>query len=55
MLLKKTAYDKLASKVNDIDTSKFLLKANYDTDKKESENKLPDTSVLVKKQIIMLK
>ena len=30
-LLKK--YDKLVGKVNNIDTSKFVLKAKYDTDK----------------------
>ena len=30
-LLKK--YDKLVGKVNNIDTSKFILKAKYDTDK----------------------
>ena len=27
----------------------FILKTNYDTDKKEFENKIPDTSGLVKK------
>ena len=33
MLLKKTAYDKLVAKVNSIDTSRFVLKTKYDTDK----------------------
>ena len=33
MLLKKTAYDKLVAKVNSIDTSRFVLKAKYITDK----------------------
>ena len=33
MLLKKTAYDKLVTKVNSIDTSTFILKTTYDADK----------------------
>ena len=49
MLLKKTVYDKLVAKVNNIDTSKFVLKTKYDTDKSKLENKIPDTSGLVKK------
>ena len=47
ILLKKTAYDKLVAKVNSIDT--IVLKTKYDTDKSELENKIPDTSGLVKK------
>ena len=47
--LKKTVYDKLVAKVNSIDTSGFVLKTNDDTDKKEFENKIPDTSGLIKK------
>ena len=47
--VRKTGYDKLVAKVNDIDTSGFVLKTNYDTDKSELENKIPDTSGLVKK------
>ena len=35
MLLKKTVYDKLVSKINSIDTSAFVLKPKYDTDKKK--------------------
>ena len=57
-MLLKIAYDKLAAKVNSIDTtSTFVLKTNYDTDKTELEKKIPDTSGLVKKikQIPMLK
>ena len=46
---KKTVYDKLVAKVNNIDTSNFVLKTKYDTDKSELENKTPDTSGLVKK------
>ena len=33
MLLKKVVYDKLVEKVNDIDTSGFVLKTKYETDK----------------------
>ena len=32
---KKTAYDKLVTKVNNIDTSDFALKTKYQTDKTE--------------------
>ena len=39
-------YDKLVTKVNATDTSRFVFK--YDTDKSELENKIPDTSGLVK-------
>ena len=42
-------YDKLVTKVNNIDTSDFLLKTKYATDKLELEKKIPDTSGLVKK------
>ena len=45
----KTVFDKLVAKVNNIDTVGFVLKAKYDTDKSESEKKIPDTSALVKK------
>ena len=48
-VVKKTVYDKLVAKVNNIDTSRFVLKTKYDTDKSELENKIPDTSGLVKK------
>ena len=48
-VVKKTVYDKLIAKVNDIDTSGFALKTKYDADKSELENKIPDTSGLVKK------
>ena len=50
MLLKETVYDKLVAKLNSIDTSGFVLKTNYDTDKSEIENKIPDTSGLFKKK-----
>ena len=48
-VVNKTVYDKLVAKVNNIDTSRFALKTKYDTDKSELENKIPDTSNLVKK------
>ena len=48
-VVKKTAYNKLVAKVNSIDTRRFALKTNYDADKKKLENKIPDTSELVKK------
>ena len=47
--VKKDVYDKLVTKVNNIDTSRFVLKTKYDTDKSELENKIPDTGGLVKK------
>ena len=37
---KKTVYDKLVAKVDSIDTSGFVLKTKYDTDKTELENKI---------------
>ena len=55
-VVKKTVYGKLVAKLNSIDTSGFVLKTKYNTDKSEIENKIPDTSGLVKKkQITMLK
>ena len=49
MLLKKTAYNKLVAKVDNIDTRHFVLKTKYKTDKTELENKIPDAIGLVKK------
>ena len=49
MLLKKTVYNKLVAKVDNMDTSDFVLKTKYSTDKTKLENKIPDTSGLVKK------
>ena len=48
-VVKKDAYDKLVIKVDNVDTSGFVLKTQYETDKSELENKFPDTSGLVKK------
>ena len=39
--------DKLITKINNIDISGFVLKAKYDTDKSESEKKIPAISRLV--------
>ena len=39
----------MLGKVNNIDTSGFVLKTKYDADKSELENKISDTSGLVKK------
>ena len=54
-IVKKDVFDKLVAKVNDIDTSGFVLKTKYDKDKSELDNKIPDTSGLVKITIMMLK
>ena len=51
---KKAVYDKLAVKVNNIDTSDFVLKTKYHTDKTELEKKIPDVSNLVKKKLTEL-
>ena len=47
--VKKTVSDKLVAKLNNIDTSDFMLKSKYHTDKTELENKIPDVNNLVKK------
>ena len=44
----KAVYDKLVEKVNNINTSGFVMKTKYDTDKSELEKKIPDTSDLLK-------
>ena len=53
-VVKKTEYNKLVGKVDNIDTIKFVLKATYDShlEKKISDvdEKIPDTSSLVKKR-----
>ena len=46
--IKETVYDKLNANVNSIDTSGFVLKTQYDTDKCGIENKIPNTSDFVK-------
>ena len=42
-------YNKLAAKVNNIDTSDLVLKTKHQTDKTELEKKTPDVSDHVKK------
>ena len=55
-VVKKAVYNKLVAKIDNIDTSRFLLKIKYDTGETKLENKIPDTSNLVKKnQTIILK
>ena len=39
-VVKKDVYNKLVTKVNNIDTSRFILKTKYDTGKSELENKI---------------
>ena len=48
-LVKKVEYDKLAAKVNNIDTNDFVLKTKYHTDKTELEIKIPDMTEFIKK------
>ena len=48
-IVKKVDYNKFVTKVNDIDTSDFVLKTNYNIKITELENKIPDASDLVKK------
>ena len=47
-VVKKTVYDKLVAKVNNIDTNNFVLKTNYNTKFTELENKIPNTNGLAK-------
>ena len=35
--------------IYNIDTSRFVLKSNYDTDKSDLKNKIPDTNGLIEK------
>ena len=49
-VVKKTGYDKLAAKVNNIGTSGFVLKTKYGTDKSDLKKKITSTSGLVKKK-----
>ena len=48
-VVKKTVYDKLAAKVDNIDTSNAVLKTKYNTDKMELENIFPNVNDFVKK------
>ena len=44
-VVKKTMYNKLVAKVNNIDTSGFVLKNKYDTDKSDLEKKISDAGL----------
>ena len=48
VVVKKTVYDKLVAKVNNIDTNGFFLKTTYDADQAELEKKNPNTSRFAK-------
>ena len=48
-VVKKAVYDKLAAKVNNIDTSGVFLKTKYQTDKAKLEMKISDVTDFVKK------
>ena len=57
-VVKKSEYNKLAKKVDNIDTTGFVLKTTYDTDKSYLEKKISDADVsglLRRKQISMIK
>ena len=48
-VVKKTVYDKLVAKVDNIDTSDFVLKTKYKADQTELEKKIPNVTDFVKK------
>ena len=48
-VVKKTVYDKLVAKVDNIDTSDFVLKTTCNTDKTELEEKILNVTDFVKK------
>ena len=48
-VVKKSMSDKLVAKVNNIDSSDFVLKTKYQTDKAKLENKIPDIICLAKR------
>ena len=54
VVVKKDVYNKLVTKVNNINTIRFVLKTKYDTDKSELENKFLILVVLLKKLITIL-
>ena len=41
-VVKKTEYNKLVGKADNIDTTKFVLKTTYDSDKSDLEKKISD-------------
>ena len=48
-VVKKAVYDKLDAKVNNADTSDFVLKTKYNTDRTELVKKTPDVTDFIKK------
>ena len=54
-VVKNNVYDKLVAKVHNTDTSGFVLKTKYDTDKSELEIKFLILAVLLKRLIMVLK
>ena len=54
-VVKKDGCHKLVAKVDNIDTSPFVLKTKYDTNKSELENKFRILVSLLKGQIMMLR
>ena len=48
-VVKKTVYEKLVAKVDNIDTTDFVLKTKYNTEKTELEKKIPNVTDFVKK------
>ena len=51
-VVKKAVYYQLAAKVNNIDTSEFVLKIKYKEDKAKLEKKIPDATDFVKKYLL---
>ena len=45
----KAVFDKLIAKINNIDTSDFVLKTKYQIDKTELEKRIPDVTDFIKK------
>ena len=52
---KKTVYDKLVTKINNIDTSGFVLKIKYDTDKSDLEKKISNAEKTFQMLVDLLK
>ena len=48
-VVKKTVYNRLVRKVDNIDTSDFVLKTKYNTDKTELEKKIPNVTNFAEK------
>ena len=54
-VVKKTVYNKLVTKVNNIDHTGFVLKIKYDTDKSDLERKLVMQKKRFLKQVDLIK